>query len=35
MPAPTGNLLVWITGLAESDGQYRSQIAEVTVVGAG
>jgi hypothetical protein len=34
MPAPTGNLLVWITGLAESDGQYRSQIAEVTVVGA-
>ena len=34
MPAPTGNLLVWITALAESDGQYRSQIAEVTVVGA-
>ena len=35
MPAPTGNLLVWITALAESNGQYRSQIAEVTVVGAG
>ena len=34
MPAPTGNLLVWITGLAKSDGRYRSQIAEVTVVGA-
>jgi hypothetical protein len=32
-PAPTGNLLVWITGLARSDDQYRSQIAEVTVVG--
>jgi hypothetical protein len=34
MPAPTSNLLVWITGLAQSNGQYRSQIAEVTVVGA-
>ncbi len=34
-PAPTGNLLVWITGLAQSDdGQYSSKIAEVTVVGA-
>jgi hypothetical protein len=32
-PAPTSNLLVWITGLARSDDQYRSQIAEVTVVG--
>ncbi|MCD2193115.1 hypothetical protein LQ327_06895 [Actinomycetospora endophytica] len=33
MPAPTGNLLVWITGLAQSGDQYRSQIAEVTVIG--
>jgi hypothetical protein len=32
--APTGNLLVWITALGRSGGQYRSQIAEVTVVGA-
>ncbi|MDL5154866.1 protein kinase family protein [Actinomycetospora termitidis] len=32
---PTGNLLVWITGLAPSDGNYSSEIAEVTVIGAG
>jgi hypothetical protein len=34
MAAPTSNLLVWITGLGQSDGQYQSQIAEVTVIGA-
>ncbi|WP_433800856.1 protein kinase family protein [Actinomycetospora sp. CA-084318] len=31
--APTSNLLVWITALGQSDGQYASQIAEVTVIG--
>ena len=31
--APTSNLLVWITALGQSDGQYSSQIAEVTVIG--
>ncbi len=35
MTAPTSNLLVWITTLGRSDGQYSSQIAEVTVIGAG
>ena len=34
MPAPTGNLLVWITALGQSGDRYRTQIAEVTVVGA-
>ncbi|MFC5066334.1 protein kinase family protein [Actinomycetospora atypica] len=33
--APTSNLLVWVTGLGQSDGGYSSEIAEVTVVGAG
>ncbi|GAA4838341.1 protein kinase family protein [Actinomycetospora corticicola] len=31
--APTSNLLVWITALGQSDGQYASEIAEVTVIG--
>lgn len=31
--APTSNLLVWITALGRSDGQYASEIAEVTVIG--
>ena len=35
MATPTNNLLVWITALGQSDDdQYKSQIAEVTVVGA-
>lgn len=33
--APTSNLLVWVTGLTQSDGGYSSEIAEVTVVGTG
>ncbi|HEY2191879.1 MAG TPA: hypothetical protein VGH76_06195 [Actinomycetospora sp.] len=35
MAAPTSNLLVWITALDKSGDRYKSQIAEVTVVGAG
>ncbi|NMO90278.1 protein kinase family protein [Actinomycetospora sp. TBRC 11914] len=33
LAAPTSNLLVWITALGQSDDQYQSQIAEVTVIG--